>query len=258
VEKQNKEAHRKEQSTMAKAFTISTPVEAHRALLENAEPGFRDFNKRLCPDTAYPMLGVRVPKMRVLAKAVARGDWRTYLEDGSEEYFEDIQLKGLAIAYAKASTAEKLRLLRWYIPKMDSWALTDSVCPTFQWKEADLPMVWDFIQPYFHSPEQFQVRFGVVMLMHYFLTDGCLERALSILDGISHEGYYVKMAVAWAISMIGVKDYERTVRYLIGENHLDRFTYQKSIQKMRESYRFTPEQKEELKKINEWRKTTFL
>ena len=71
---------------------------------------------------------------------------------------------------------------------------------------------------------------------------------LKIFDKIQHEGYYVKMAVAWAISMCYVKFPEKT-RAFLEHNHLDTFTQNKAIQKIRESYRVSQEEKEELKKL---------
>ena len=84
--------------------------------------------------------------------------------------------------------------------------------------------------------------------MDYFITEEWIETVLRIYDGISHEGYYVKMAVAWAVSMCYVKFPERT-RLFLEDNHLDTFTQNKAIQKIRESYRVSREEKEDLKKL---------
>ena len=69
------------------------------------------------------------------------------------------------------------------------------------------------------------------------------------MDRVLHDGYYVKMAVSWCIAEIGVKFNEKAMKYLSGDNHLDKFTYNKALQKMRESYRIDKEQKEILKQM---------
>ena len=80
------------------------------------------------------------------------------------------------------------------------------------------------------------MRFGVVMSMSYFVDEAHLEELLACYDSIRHEGYYVKMAVAWALSVCFVKFPERTMEYL-KNNSLDTFTYNKTLQKIVESFR---------------------
>jgi 3-methyladenine DNA glycosylase AlkD len=64
-----------------------------------------------------------------------------------------------------------------------------------------------------------------------------VDRVISEMDAADNDGYYLKMAVAWAISVCFVKYPERTMIYLRGPNRLDDFTYNKSLQKIVESYR---------------------
>ena len=71
---------------------------------------------------------------------------------------------------------------------------------------------------------------------------------LQVLDEVSHDGYYVKMAVAWAISICYVKFEEKTME-LLRENTLDDFTYNKSLQKITESYRVTKEDKARIRSM---------
>lgn len=93
---------------------------------------------------------------------------------------------------------------------------------------------WDFLQPCLESSGEFIVRFAVVMLLDYFITGEYIDRIYPVLDRIKHQGYYVKMAVAWAVSMCYVQFPEKTMAYL-RNNTLDDFTYNKSLQKITES-----------------------
>ena len=86
------------------------------------------------------------------------------------------------------------------------------------------------------------------MLMDYYLTEEYIDKVLKIYDNIQNEGYYVKMGVAWAISMAYVKFPEKTMK-LLKNNHLDNFTYNKAIQKMIESYRIDEKTKQILKEM---------
>ena len=86
------------------------------------------------------------------------------------------------------------------------------------------------------------------MILDYYIEKQYLKEEFQIFKSIKHEGYYVKMAVAWALSLYLVKFYEETILYL-KEAELDKFTYNKALQKAIESYRITDEQKTELRKM---------
>jgi 3-methyladenine DNA glycosylase AlkD len=95
--------------------------------------------------------------------------------------------------------------------------------------------MWEFLQPYLASDQEYEIRFGVVMLLHYLLPEYA-PLAFASFDRIKHEGYYVKMAVAWVLSMYYVHLPEQTLEYL-KMNDLDDFTYNKALQKITESLR---------------------
>ena len=113
----------------------------------------------------------------------------------------------------------------------------------------DLEKVWDFILPYLESKKEFDVRFAVIMLLDYYIVDDYIDEVIQKLDKVNHDGYYVKMAVAWCLAEIGIKYNEKAMKYLKGENQLDKFTFNKTLQKMCESYRIPEKQKIVLKKM---------
>lgn len=211
---------------------------------------YAEFNQKLCPDTKRKMLGIRVPVLRKLAqKIVKQYDWQEFLKQADDAFFEEVLLQGLVIGYAKIDIDEKMKYIKWFVPKIDSWAISDTFCPTLRIKTKDLPKVWNFILPYLDSEREFDVRFAVIMMLDYYITEEYVEKVLEKLDQISHEGYYVKMAVAWTVCEIGIKFNEKAMQYLRSQNHLDKFTFNKALQKMRESYRIDKEQKEILKQM---------
>lgn len=214
---------------------------------------YAKFNQKLCPDTKKKMLGIRVPLLRKLAqKIVKEYDWREFLKQANDDCFEEVLLQGLVIGYAKIEIDEKLEYIKWFIPKIDSWAISDTFCPTLKIKKKDLEKVWDFILPYLSSNQEFDVRFAIIMMLDYYITEEYVDKVLEKLDKVSHEGYYVKMAVAWTICEIEIKFNDKAMTYLKGDNHLDKFTFNKTLQKMRESYRMDKQQKEILKQIKKY------
>ena len=211
---------------------------------------YAKFNQKLCPDTKKKMLGIRVPVLRKLAqKIVKEYNWQEFLKQADDNYFEEVLLQGLVIGYAKIPIDEKLEYIKWFVPKIDSWAISDTFCPTLKIKPQDLPKVWEFTQSYLNASQEFYVRFAIIMMLDYYIIDEYVDNVIEKLDKISHEGYYVKMAVAWTVCEIGIKFNEKAMKYLKGENHLDKFTFNKALQKMRESYRIDPKQKEILKQM---------
>ena len=66
-----------------------------------AEPDYRAFASGLIPG-GTPMLGVRLPALRGLAKRIARGDWRVLFRAEKGKCFEETLLRGMVIGYAKA------------------------------------------------------------------------------------------------------------------------------------------------------------
>lgn len=214
-----------------------------------SEEPYRQFNQKLCPDAGREMLGIRIPVLRKLAKEILKKDWQAYLAEEPERYHEEVLLKGLIIGGAKIPLEDKLVLVQQFVPKIDSWQISDTFCPSLKLKTEDLDRVWHFILPYAHSEREFDVRFSLVMMLDYYITPDWAPKVLDVADTIRHEGYYARMALAWMVAELGIKYHEMTMRYLKGENHLDNFTYNKTLQKMRESYRISAAQKAELKQM---------
>lgn len=210
-------------------------------LLELAEENYQRFASSLIPNI-HNVLGVRLPLLRIMAKAIAKGDWRSYMKHAENDYFEEVMLQGMVIGYVKCELEEKLRYVSDFVPKIDNWSVCDSFCIGLSFVKTNQERVWDFVQPYLLSKEEYELRFGVVMLLHFYVDPVYLPRVFERLDKIQHDGYYVKMAVAWALSICFVKDQQSTLEYL-QISSLDDFTYNKTLQKITESNRVDAETK---------------
>ncbi len=211
-------------------------------LFELRDVKYRDFHSGLCPGAAN-IIGVKIPMQRKLAQEIARGDFRKFLAEAQNEYYEETMIEGLVIAKAKLDLAERLELLRGFVPKIDNWAVCDSVCASFKFREEDLPKVWDFILQYQSSTAEFELRLMLIMMLDYFLREEYVEQILAIVNNIKSELYYVKMAQAWLIAELFVKTREQTLK-LLKHNNLAPWVQNKAIQKIRESYRVTPDDKQ--------------
>ena len=211
-------------------------------LLEMADPAYRDFNARIIPG-AGEMLGIRIPQLRELARQIARDDnWREFVTRDDCRWFEERMLQGMVIGTARCPIDEKLALVARFVPRIDNWALCDCFC--WRLRPAEREAMWHFIQPYFRSEAEYDIRFAVVMATANFIDEEHLEALLRRFEAFRHEAYYARMGVAWAVSVCFVKFPERMRRWLAEACPLDDWTFNKSIQKITESLRVSTTDKD--------------
>lgn len=197
-----------------------------------AEEDYRRFSAKLLPGV-QGVLGVRLPALRRMAKELARGDWRSFLA-AEPVYFEERMLRGMVIGSVKADIEEVLEHTTAFVPGIDNWSVCDSFCAGLKITRRYRARVWEFLQPYRAAEHEFAVRFYAVMLLTFYVDEEYIDRVLEALDGIRHEGYYAKMAVAWAVSVCFVKQRLPTEDYL-RRSALDTFTYNTALRKITES-----------------------
>ncbi|MEG1729830.1 MAG: DNA alkylation repair protein [Bacteroidaceae bacterium] len=207
-------------------------------LKTQAEPRYRDFCTALCPGAHRPMLGVRLPLLRKMARTIAFGtEWRKVVdEELTNSTFEEVLLSGMIVGYAKMDLQESFDRIANYVKKIDNWSLCDSACVSFTIARKKPDDFWAFLQPYIDQDEEFRQRFGVVMLLDHFLTPIYIERVVKKLCTLRPTAYYAQMAVAWALSVCFIKRPDLTLSAL-QHTTLDTFTYNKTLQKILESQR---------------------
>lgn len=211
------------------------------AKLAEGNESYAAFNQRIV-NTKMPVIGVRVPDLRRLARELApdmsAADISKLLTVQNES-FEYVLLCGLLITHAQLDDQTTIDLAKQYLPCVDSWAHID----TFVEKKRRFAgeVWWDFALECLQNEAEFTVRYGVISLMTNFLDESHVDQVFAALRGIKHDGYYVKMALAWLYATAAVNFFELTLAELENE-HIDAWTRNKAYQKMRESRRFTPRQ----------------
>ena len=209
-------------------------VKAQLTDLAQGNETYAAFNKRIV-NTKMPVIGVRVPDLRRLARELApdmsAADISKLLT-AKNKSFDYVLLCGLLITHARLDDLVAIDLAKQYLPRVDSWAHID----VFVEKKRRFAgeVWWDFAA-------EFTVRYGVISLMTNFLDEAHIDQVFTALRGVKHDGYYVKMALAWLYATAAVHFFELTLAELEDE-HIDTWTRNKAYQKMRESRRFTPEQ----------------
>lgn len=208
---------------------------------------YKEFHSGLCPGTDN-IIGVRLPILRELAKEIAKQKPIEFLNKYKCKFYEEKMIYGLVIGYMKAEVDVKLDYLKQFVPMIDNWAICDCCCSTYKFTNKNMEKVYEFLQQYISSNQEFEVRFAVIMLMDYYLTDEYIDKVFKIYNEIKLDKYYVKMAVAWGISVAFVKNEQKT-REFLQNNSLDKITFNKALQKIIESNRVNKETKDEIRKM---------
>ena len=208
---------------------------------------YADFQAKLTPNIPRELfIGVRVPEARKLAKRLAKEpEASKFLEDLPHKYYDENILHGLLLSEMKDYEA-CIAAVDKFLPYVDNWAVCDILSPKIFKKNKTALL--EKIKEWSLSKKTYPCRFGIEMLMSYFLDDDFKPEYLEIPVSVHREEYYVRMMVAWFFATALAKQWDTAIKY-IEDHRLDPWTHNKAIQKARESNRMTPKQKEYLKSL---------
>ena len=206
---------------------------------------YRDFHAKLIPSVdKEKVIGIRTPALRAYAKKFGKKEEaKQFLEILPHQYYEENNLHGLLIEQIKDYDT-CLEELERFLPYIDNWATCDMLAVKVVKKHLDTFI--DEVYRWMESDHAYTIRFGISMLMRYYLEDAFQMEYPEKVAQIRSEEYYVNMMRAWYFATALAKQYDKILPF-IEKQKLDVWTHNKTIQKAIESYRITPEQKEYLK-----------
>ncbi|MGN0398906.1 MAG: DNA alkylation repair protein [Blautia sp.] len=216
-------------------------------LKKHTDEAYKAFHRSLVPGLEN-MMGVRIPDIRKIAKTAAKEDYYGFVAHADVRIYEEQMIRGMMIGYARLTIEEQKKELEKFVPFIDNWAVCDSCCTTYKFMKKNQEEWFAFLLPYLSSEKEYEIRFAAVCMLDFFMNDIFVDRLLDVFSSVHHEGYYAKMAIAWAVSVCYVKFPGKTEVFLL-KNTLDPFTHNKAIQKIRESYRVSKEKKEHLNQL---------
>ena len=217
------------------------------SLFQMQDLKYKEFHSNLCPNVD-DIIGVRVPVLREYAKELYKNNKLSEIKIGNK-YYEELVIQGMIIGFqTKEPIEEVIKQIKKFVPKINSWAVCDVFCAGLKITKKYPKEIFNLIQGYLKSEKEYELRFAIVMLLDYYINDEYIDKVLQILDNVKSDKYYVQMATAWAISICLIKYYEKTILFL-EKCKLDKFTYNRAIQKAIESYRIQDNKKQELRKM---------
>ena len=208
------------------------------------EEKYRDFSSKLMPTIdKEKVIGIRIPLLRKYAKNLE--DYDDFLNALPHYYFEENNLHAFLIEKEKdfEKCIEKLNV---FLPFIDNWATCDSLKPKVLKKQPYKLM--NHIKRWIDSKEIYTVRYGINLLMSFYLDEDFKPEYLKIVTEIESDEYYINMMRAWFFATALAKQYEYALP-VIEKKKLDVWTHNKTIQKATESFRISKNQKDYLKTL---------
>lgn len=218
-------------------------------LFELQDTVYQAFQRRLVPTlTPEKIIGVRMPAVRAYAKRLKKETPElaaAYIQELPHFYMEEYLLHGALVSMEKDYETALVQTKR-LLPFIDNWMTCDLLSPKVFAKHR--PKLLGEIDGWLASDAEYTVRFGMKMLMSFYLDDAFTEDLPEKVAAANTDAFYVKMMTAWYFATALAKQYEAAVPYL-EEKRLDKWTHNKTIQKAVESYRVTDAHKKYLRTL---------
>ncbi len=214
-------------------------------LINLQDISYKKFHSSLVLNSKYEMIGIRMPIMRNIAKEISKSNIEEFLHYAQDKYYEEVMIQGLAISHIK-DEKQFCKYFKTYINKIDNWAICDSFCNSIKIIRKYEEKYFKYAIEYALNKEEFISRVGLVMILNHFISKKNLDIIFDILNRIESDKFYVNMAEAWLLCEMYIKFPKETMRFF-EKNNLNKFTQNKTISKIHDSYRISEEGKELVK-----------
>lgn len=201
---------------------------------------YRDFHSKL--GIGDNVIGIRTSILKNMAKDISKGNYSEFLDLLGNNYYEEVTLYGFIICNIKV-LEDSVKYLEIYKNKINNWASCDLFCSSYKIVRNNKEYFWKYINDNINNDNLWIRRLCFVLVISYFIEEYYMENIFMLCDQYSTNDYYVQMAVAWLISICYITFPSITIKY-IKDNELDDFTHNRAIQKIRDSYRVSSNDKE--------------
>lgn len=212
-------------------------------LISKSKPEKIEWTKKII-NTEMPVLAIPTPDIKAIVKEIHKGNFMDFLKLEIWEYFENTSIYGNLICLINDFDTF-VPLLKKYSEKADNWATCDLL--TFSnMKKDNKEKFYQLTLDLIKSPKPFVRRTGIKILFKLVDDGNYINKIFDVLNNFEDENeYYVNMINAWLFAECFTKQREKTLLFL-EKNKLNKFTINKGIQKCRDSFRISKEDKEML------------
>lgn len=205
---------------------------------------YREFHRSIVGHTNLKLIGIRVPKLRSIAREISKGNVDEFLKRIGNTYYEEVMIYGFVLANSEEEYID--RYLMDYIKKVDNWAICDSFVSSLKIINKKMGKYWMYFTSLIDLNSEFQTRTSIVVFMNYYLCDNYIDRVLNIVSNIRTDYYYINMAISWLLS-VAIINYQDKVIDILKSKKLSKFVQNKTISKIQDSYRVSKEIKDLVK-----------
>lgn len=226
-------------------MNINKQITAQLFAMQDLE--YKSFHCRLMPNISTDrVIGVRTPNLRALAKEMkSNSEIRLFIDTLPHKYYDENNLHSFIVADIK-DFEECILQINKFLPYIDNWATCDMLRPKC-FKKYTKELLYE-IKKWILSEHPYTIRFGIEMLMVFYLEEEFKPEFFEMVAAIRSDEYYVNMMLAWYFATALAKQYNDAIKY-IEDRRLPEWVHNKTIQKAVESYRVSKEQKEYLKTL---------
>ncbi len=189
------------------------------------------------------VLGVETKWLRKIVNSLSESERKSLLSISKFSYHETEKMKAILINEI-TPYSKRLDYLKDFLPTIRDWAICDTCISDNKEAKKHKEETFRFLDYLKDRKEEFIQRY-VVLMYAFYLAPSHLDEYFTYLVNTEFNGYYAKMGVAWALSILLVSEKDKTLTFL-KEKKLDPWIQNKTIQKARESYRISKELKEVL------------
>lgn len=208
---------------------------------------YKEFHSSLVLNSKYEMIGIRLPSMRKIAKEISKTDIEEFLKYSQNKYYEEVMIQGLVISNVKDEEIF-YKYFKSHVNKIDNWALCDTFCNSVKivkkYEEKYFPLSIEMCL----NEKEFISRTGLVIILSHFVEEKYLKEIFNTLNKIKSDKFYINMAQAWLICELYIKHPKETLKF-VKQNNLNKFTHNKAISKIHDSFRVSKEDKEYLNEL---------
>ena len=211
-------------------------------LFEEKTCNIENYSRKLVP-TDKTILGVSIPKLRKIASTIPKENILDFIQNYSEEYFEQLLLKGVAFSKVNSNDKNVLQIAEKFIGKINDWCVCDIFCQSFKYARKHPREVFEFLKTLAKENDEFKQRVVAVILLSHYIDDEYIDDMLALLTELNCGKYYTDMAIGWAVATAFAKQRDATYKFIIS-GKLTLNQYKISVKKMRESFRISQEDKD--------------